>query len=240
MAADKPRPLSPRRERRRERMRGAIRDAARIVLERKGYGEATLKEIIDESDITHPTFYSYFASKEDVLADLIDALVDELVSVATPATFPEATRRSEVESSLRESLRLGFRAVLQVARTNRELLRAIREAIHASPRHAERWNQFRHRALAMVEADLEWAERVGIVRCDDRNVLARVMVGTTETAIFDLAAQDDHDLGRVESVLTDFYWNGLLGWRGGLVDYLVMHDRAPRAVFDNGTTGGKS
>ena len=65
-----------------------MRDAARAVLERNGYANTTLRDILVESDVTHPTFYKYFDSKDAVLADLIDALVDELISIVVPATFP--------------------------------------------------------------------------------------------------------------------------------------------------------
>lgn len=209
----------------------ALRDTARAVLERKGYANTTLRDIIEASDITHPTFYKYFDSKDAVLADLIDGLVDELMGVALPSTFPEAAKRSRVASSMREVFRGGMRGLLQLARANKHLVRAIREAIHASPSHARHWAQFRDRALALVESDLGWMERAGLIRSPHHSLLATVMVQTIEAAIFELAARDEWDLEVIEAVLEGFYWNALFGSQGGPIDFVVVRGKRPRPVF---------
>jgi AcrR family transcriptional regulator len=215
----------PRGQRRRERSRAAIRAAARAVFERKGYEQTTLRDLVAEADITHPTFYSYFRSKDDVLAELIDELVDELV--ATGITF--GLTRSP-EPSVRRSFRLGWRAILEAGRRNRGLLRAVRQAIHASEAHARRWRRFRSSALAIVERDLGWAAAAGIVRCADPRVLSIAMFAIMETALFELASGNEKDLERVESVLEAFFWSGLFGWQGAPADYVVAKGRRPKRV----------
>ena len=215
----------PRGQRRRERSRTAIRAAARAVFERKGYEQTTLRDLVAEADITHPTFYSYFRSKDDVLAELIDELVDELV--ATGITF--GLTRSP-EPSVRRSFRLGWRAILEAGHRNRGLLRAVRQAIHASEAHARRWRRFRSSALAIVERDLGWAAGAGIVRCEDPRVLSVAMFAMMETALFELASGSEKDLDRVESVLEAFFWSGLFGWQGAPSDYVVAKGRRPKRV----------
>src|SRR5262249_9605513 len=55
------------RDRKRERTRRALIDAAATLFERKGYDETTVAEIAAAADIGTRTFFSYFASKEDIL-----------------------------------------------------------------------------------------------------------------------------------------------------------------------------
>ncbi|WP_078652913.1 TetR/AcrR family transcriptional regulator [Streptomyces sp. NRRL F-525] len=55
------------RERKRLRTRQALIDAAVDLFDRQGYDETTIAEIADAADVSARTFFSYFASKEEIL-----------------------------------------------------------------------------------------------------------------------------------------------------------------------------
>ncbi|WP_327358583.1 TetR/AcrR family transcriptional regulator [Streptomyces sp. NBC_01304] len=70
------------RERKRRRTRSALIDAAAELFARKGYDETTVAEIAAAAEIGTRTFFSYFASKEEILfpdsADRVRATLEAI------------------------------------------------------------------------------------------------------------------------------------------------------------------
>src|ERR1700733_6835996 len=70
----------PLRERKRDRPRRALIDAAIDLFERNGYDGTTVADIAEAADIGTRTFFSYFASKEELLFPDSDARVAAAVT----------------------------------------------------------------------------------------------------------------------------------------------------------------
>ncbi len=64
-----------------ERNREAILAAGVEVFSERGFGEATIRDLIRASGLSTGTFYNYFPDKESVLRALVDRSVTELRSV---------------------------------------------------------------------------------------------------------------------------------------------------------------
>jgi AcrR family transcriptional regulator len=73
-------PGSTLRERKRDRTRKALIEAALDLFERNGYDGATVADIAEAADIGTRTFFSYFASKEELLFPESDARVAAAVT----------------------------------------------------------------------------------------------------------------------------------------------------------------
>lgn len=67
-----------RHDRRRERTRRALIDAARVVFAERGTEAATIQEIADTADVAKGSFYNHFDSRADVLRAVVEATLDGL------------------------------------------------------------------------------------------------------------------------------------------------------------------
>jgi AcrR family transcriptional regulator len=77
-----------RRQRRIERRRRRILEAAARVFARKSYAQTTTKEIADEADVAEGTLYNYFGGKREILLaiasetqSVIDAVLGEVSTI---------------------------------------------------------------------------------------------------------------------------------------------------------------
>ncbi|MFD0682907.1 TetR family transcriptional regulator [Actinomadura fibrosa] len=96
-----------RRERKKQRTREALVDAAFSLFAEKGFDATTVEEIADRVDVSSRTFFRYFASKEDValtfqeeqtravMAALAERPPDEPIMTALRHTVVEIARACE-------------------------------------------------------------------------------------------------------------------------------------------------
>jgi AcrR family transcriptional regulator len=101
------------RERKRARTRQALVDAATRLFERNGYDQTTVADIAAAAEIGTRTFFSYFASKEEVLFPESDARVQ--------ATLDAIAARGEDDAPATVLLR----ALRNVGEDNDDLLNRL-------------------------------------------------------------------------------------------------------------------
>ena len=76
------------RERKKARTRATLRREAFRLFREQGYGDTTIEQIAEASDVSPSTFFRYFPTKEDVvLADDIDPIVLQVLA-DQPADLP--------------------------------------------------------------------------------------------------------------------------------------------------------
>ena len=94
-------PFMSLRDRKRARTRQALIDAATKLFERQGYDETTIADIAAAAEIGARTFFSYFASKEELLFPESDARVRATVA-AIGARKPKDRPADVLLRALRE------------------------------------------------------------------------------------------------------------------------------------------
>jgi AcrR family transcriptional regulator len=106
-----------RQQRRIERQRRLITEAAARVFAAKGYASATTKEIAQEADIGESTLYNYFDSKRDILF----AIVDE----TEPPMLSTLLELKKIGPGDREALTAVFEKLLLISKEKQPSTRAL-------------------------------------------------------------------------------------------------------------------
>ncbi|MFF3498893.1 TetR/AcrR family transcriptional regulator [Streptomyces sp. NPDC003247] len=116
-SADRPQPGL--RERKKIKTREAIRAATYALVEEQGYDATTIEQIAERAEVSPSTVFRYFPTKEDiVLTDEYDpVLLEEVRSRPADEPWPDTIR-----SVLREAVRTGVDADLEVARLRTRLM----------------------------------------------------------------------------------------------------------------------
>lgn len=97
-----------RRERRKRETRANLLRAAAEVIGRDGVDALTIKEVTELADVGFGTFYSYFDSKDDVAAAILDCMINDIARRNRTAT-------SKLPDSDPKSIPIQIRLLLRTA-----------------------------------------------------------------------------------------------------------------------------
>lgn len=120
------------------------------------FGDLTVRDILSAARVSRGTFYFYFDSKHDVLAELVKRAVAQGHDAASPWLANPADKVT--------ALRTGTTSGAQRWMVNAPILRAIVENWRADPRLTALWLEqmqtFTNAAVAQIEADPMAVERL--------------------------------------------------------------------------------
>ena len=115
-------PADSRRERRKQEIRGKIIESAIELFEKQGLEDVTLEQICELADISRPTFYSYYKSKQELIAALGEKLWLNVAQKVTQDSFANQDSTAETVASF---LKVTRREITKYGRLERELIRHI-------------------------------------------------------------------------------------------------------------------
>ena len=146
------------------RTRAALVKAARALFEKNGYLDTNVADITGRARVAHGTFYTYFASKEDIFADVVEALLADFRRIAAdepPATGDVALRIERANRGYIKAYKANARmmAVLEQVATFNPRLAQVRRAtrrfwVDRSSSAIERWQE---RGLVDPRIDARYA-----------------------------------------------------------------------------------
>jgi AcrR family transcriptional regulator len=82
-------------ERRRELTRRKLLDAGKLLIAQRGVAGLRIQDITERADVALGSFYNHFATKEDLVSEVVSQSLDELAST-TVGTAPEGADAAEV------------------------------------------------------------------------------------------------------------------------------------------------
>jgi AcrR family transcriptional regulator len=160
-----------RRERRIAARKTQILDAAAQVFSEKGFHAATTREIADVADISEGTIYNYFASKEDLLLEIMARLGD--VELRAMGVTPDLLAQA-LTVDPRGFLTGVFRERHAFVLRNQPMLRTVLSEILVDQEFAARYNeQLLAPGITMMEPHLQERIDRGQIRPVNVPILVR-------------------------------------------------------------------
>jgi AcrR family transcriptional regulator len=183
----------------RERTKAANREtilvAARRVFSDIGYGAASVRDIVRETDLATGTFYNYFPDKESVLRALVGEITDEARARVRTARTAATTLEGFVSG--------GFRAYFAFLAEDPDTVALMRRNSGTIR------TMFDEPALgagiAELRADLETAVRAGRIPPHDVDLMAAAMVGAGVEVGLRMVESEPPDVERSVAFVTDVF-----------------------------------
>jgi AcrR family transcriptional regulator len=183
------------RERKKQRTRATLIDAAVELCERQGYERTTVDQIAAIADVSPRTFSRYFATKDAIALALIDEAIAhaavELSRQPTDIGHFEALRRSYV------AMYIGTKTAPPGGLSSDRMMCTVRIIMSsAALRHAA--TEYRHTTV-----NIELAKRMG-VDLDDRKLklVAAMWASLIMTALGDLSGETDWQQVGIDDIVS--------------------------------------
>jgi AcrR family transcriptional regulator len=181
--------------------RTAILDAARVVFSQIGYGAATVRDIVRETDLATGTFYNYFPDKESVLQVLLDEAASEIRSRVRAARTASRTVEEFVEG--------GYRAYYGYLVEDPETFELMRR--NAGTIRSMFDDPSLGAGIAELREDLEAGVASGLLPEHDVDFMASAMVGAGFEVAVRMLERDPHDVEEAVAFVTRLFLAGLAG-----------------------------
>jgi AcrR family transcriptional regulator len=189
-----------RREERKAQNRAKLLQAARKVFAEKGYGAATARDIVRETDLATGTFYNYFKDKQDVFMALLDQMGEQGRAIAR-------AQRLGPGSTVEERVYNAFKAYFEWAVAENDTFELFRRNAGVIAFLPDR-EPFELGTSELLEDMTEWAE-AGDMPEVDLEMFAVAVVGMGFQVATHLVERDPPDIDGATRFCTRMFMGGL-------------------------------
>jgi len=189
-----------RREARKAENRAKLLVAARKVFAEKGYGEATARDIVRETDLATGTFYNYFDDKQDAFMALLEEMSEKGRALVR-------AQRQDPGRSLEERVANAYRAYFEWAVEEDDLFEVFRRNASVIALMPDR-EPFELGISELIEDLTTWAE-AGDLPSADFEYLAIAGVGMGFQIATHLVEGDPPDVEGATRFCTRMFMGGV-------------------------------
>jgi AcrR family transcriptional regulator len=189
-----------RREERKAQNRAKLMLAARKVFAEKGYGAATARDIVRETDLATGTFYNYFPDKQAAFAALLDEMSEKGRALVR-------AQRQEPGRTVEQRVAGAYRAYFEWAVEEHDLFEVFRRNANAIALMPDRepWEL----GIAELLEDLSDWEEAGILPAVDLEYLATAGVAMGFQVATHLVDRDPPDVEGATRFCTRMFIGGV-------------------------------
>lgn len=191
-----------RRDRRIAARKAQILDAAAAIFSRRGYENATIREIAETADLAEGTLYNYFQNKQELLIGVARTYADEV------SADIQSVQAEQFEDMLAQLMANRFRR----GRERRLFMLFLAEARHNADVHRYYVEEALYRIMDVTEQRVTALIEAGKMRPVDPLVASRTMSAAIMgfAAMFELGISINYSSPeRLGAEVTDIFLNGL-------------------------------
>ena len=189
-----------RREERKAQNREKLLLAARKVFAEKGYGEATARDIVRETDLATGTFYNYFDDKQDAFMALLDEMSEKGRALVRE-------QRQEPGRTLEQRVANAYRAYFEWAVAENDLFEVFRRNAGVIALMPDR-EPFELGISELIEDLTAWAA-AGDLPAAEYDYLATAGVGMGFQVATHLVDRDPPDVEGATRFCTQMFMGGV-------------------------------
>ena len=187
-----------RREQRKQEFRDRIMDAAIELFRESGIAAVTLEEICEQARVSRPTFYSYYASKQE----LVQALGEKLwLRVAADLTSESLAKSATTAQYLKSFFKVVSRQLGEYSNLEREL---IREIMVGDVKSGSSLAVMKGLIEMFIAVYTEGQKRGDVGNLYPVDFLAEMTMGGINTVMMRWAVEDNYPLERRLCQLADY------------------------------------
>jgi AcrR family transcriptional regulator len=192
---------SPRRARRREAKRADILRAAARVFRRRGFGDAGMRDIADQADLSPANLYHYFRGKDEILYYCQDRALDRMLAAVA------AARRLPVGATARLTHVLASHATTLLDDVEGATAHVQIESL--PPARRRRLIAKRDRYERAVRSIIASGTAGGDLAAEDAAVVTRAMLGALNWTATWFRPDGPYDARRVGDLIARFLVRGV-------------------------------
>ena len=187
-----------RREQRKQEFRDRIMDAAIELFRESGIAAVTMEEICELARVSRPTFYSYYASKQE----LVQALGEKLwLRVAADLTSESLAKSATTAQYLKSFFKVVSRQLGEYSNLEREL---IREIMVGDVKSGSSLAVMKGLIEMFIAVYTEGQKRGDVGNLYPVDFLAEMTMGGINTVMMRWAVEDNYPLERRLCQLADY------------------------------------